>query len=160
MESFISAVKALQTTKAKVSIGKVKTINGNSCTVIRDELPELLDVRLQSIISDTENCFLIVPKIDSEVVVAEIENAPGETTIINHSEIEKFQCKVDGALLELKAGKLSIKNDHSDLKDILKQLFDQLNSAIITAPGGAGFFSTPDKAKFIFLKQKTLNLLD
>lgn len=160
MEEFVRAVRAVTSSKVKVSIGKVQKIEGNFCSVEREELPELLDVRLHSVIAEMENYFLIVPKIDSEVVVAEIENAPGESTIIQYSEIEEMTCKIQGLEFVIKEGKITIKNEQSNLKTILGDLFSQLDNAIITTPSGVGKFSPADKQKFQLLKDQTFNLLE
>lgn len=157
-ENFIRAVRAISTNKVKVSIGKVTKIEGVFCTVERDELPELLDVRLHSVISEIENYFLIVPKLGSEVVVAEIENAEGEATIIQYSEIEKLEVKVKDLEFSLNDGKATLKNNQGNLKTILNDLFTQLDNAIITTPSGPGKFSPADKQKFQELKDQTFHL--
>ncbi|SHK69804.1 hypothetical protein [Epilithonimonas mollis] len=134
-------------------VGTIKSVGENTCVIEREDLPDLEDVRLNSIEGNFENSFLIFPSVGSEVLFLMVENAPEENCIVKYSEIDKVKITVAGASFEMSAGKFEFKNDNSDLKQILSKTFDRLNSAIITTPNGPGKFSQPDKQ--FFLDQKT-----
>lgn len=158
MEKFIEACRLLSLQKAVTTIGKVTEINGTTCTVERENLPQLTDVRLTATVDDFENYFIVIPKIGSEVVCLEIENNKAETTVIRYTEIDKVEVKINKAVLLVENGKFTLKNDDADLKEILKNGFEQLNNAIIQTPSGPGNFSPNDKLKFQELKQNVLKL--
>lgn len=140
------------------SIGTVTEITGVTCTVEREELPPLYDVRLNAIDRSFENSILIYPTIGSEVLVLVVENEAAETAVVKYTEIDKVIIKVGGALLEMSGGKFEFKNEASNLKEILTDGFTQLMNAIITTPSGPGQFSDVDKQGFEKLKTNTKEL--
>ncbi|WP_233901243.1 hypothetical protein, partial [Tenacibaculum piscium] len=79
MEEFVRAINSVSKKYLKTSIGKVTEITETTCTVEREHLSELLDVRLNAVVGDFESSFIVYPKINSEVLVVEIENNPQET---------------------------------------------------------------------------------
>ncbi len=161
MEEFNRAVSTIVKRRAVTTVGRVKTVSGITCTVERENLPDLLDVRLQAIDKDFDSFFLVVPKVGSEVLCLEVENQPAETAIVNYTEIERIEIKVAGAKwLISKKGKITIKNKSADLKEILTATFDTVMNATITTPSGPGFFSTQDKFKLKDLKEDTLRLFE
>lgn len=161
MEEFIRAVKGVSKKVAITTVGIVKEVKGLSCVVEREGLPELLDVRLQAINKDFVSFFLIVPKVGSEVLCLEVENQPAETVIIKYTEIERIEVKVGGAEWTISnSGKFRLKNEKSNLKEILTRAFDTVSNATITTPSGPGFFSVGDKHKLAELKKQTLNLFE
>lgn len=162
MESFIKAVNKLQEKNKPVvgyaSLGTVTEITGNTCTVEREGLPPLYDVRLNAIDQSFDNMFLIIPAIGSQVLCLVVENEAAETAIVKYTDIEKVIITIGGARFEMSSGKFDFKNQQSDLKEILTKTFDQLKNAIITTPSGPGQFSDPVKLEFENLKNNTKNL--
>ncbi len=147
-ELFSEAVNAVADNNALTCIGTVSEINGNFCTVEREDLPPLLDVRLNAVNSDITDYFVVVPKLKSKVLCVVIENERTETAIIKYSEIDRIEIKIKDAIIELKNGKFTLKNKSVDLKSILKDALNQLQVAKILTPAGAGSFSPDDIAKF------------
>jgi len=124
-EAFIQAVKLLikKELKANISIGRVKSVNGAVCDVERDDLPDLLDVRLNSVNKEFESSFTIIPKLKSEVLVAIIEGNQAETYVVATSEIDAVEIWFDA---DKKKG-LKLTADGS--------VFDEgTNSGIVIAP--------------------------
>jgi len=140
------------------SIGTVTEITGMTCTVEREGLPPLFDVRFNAIDKNFDNCILIYPAIGSEVLCLVVENEPAETAIVKYTEIDKVIITIGGARFEMSGGKFEVKNETSDLKQILTDGFNQLKNAIITTSSGPGQFSDKDKLKFETLKNDTENL--
>lgn len=161
-EAFVKAVAIIGSKNKPIvgyaSIGTVAEITGMTCTVEREGLPPLLDVRLNAIDQSFDDMFLIIPVIGSQVLCLVVENQHAETAIVKYTEVEKVIITIGGARFEMSAGKFDFKNDQSDLKEILTKTFDQLKNAIITTPSGPGQFSDPNKLEFEQLKSDTEKL--
>lgn len=162
MEKFVEAIRAVSGNALPVnrytSIGTVTEITGMTCTVEREDLPPLYDVRLNAIDKSFDDCILIYPAVGSQVLCLVVENETAETALVKYTQIEKVIIKIGGAHFEMSGGKFELKNDNSDLKQILSDGFTQLKNAVITTPSGPGQFSDVDKLKFENLKSKTENL--
>jgi hypothetical protein len=162
VEKFIEAIRKVSEQALPVnrstSIGTVTEITGVTCTVERDDLPPLYDVRLNAIDQHFDDCILIYPAIGSEVLCLVVENEPAETAIVKYTRIDKVIITLGGAIFEMSGGKFEFKNEQSDLKQILTKTFTQLKNAVITTPSGPGQFSDPNKLEFESLKNQTENL--
>lgn len=170
-ELFKQAVNISSKKKGKftLSVGTVKAVEGDTCTVDDYE-----DVRLNAIIEDLQSQFTIYPKVGSKVVIGRLENE-ADAFVIAVSEIEKLIIKMGNQLFEfkegnvtitignqvfeMKSGKFKITNGDVSLKSILNDGFEQLGKAIIMTPSGPGKFSAADKTVFADLKDKTNQLL-
>lgn len=159
-EAFKQASALFFPKKMSVSTGKVTKINGSTCTVERENLPTLLDVRLQALEGDFSNHLMIKPKKGSEVVCLSVDGENAETCIVKHTEIESVEIKVEGGIIKLENGKFQFKNDNADLKKLLTELFSELKTAIIQTPSGPGNFSPNNKLKLEQLKNKTNQLFE
>lgn len=157
MESFYQAVNKITNNKSS-SIGIVVEITGNTCTVERENLPPLEDVRLNAIEGDFSNKIIIYPKIGSEVLCLEIAGAKEETAIVQYTDIDKILIQIDGAKFEMSGGKFQIKNENSDQKKITDDLLTALDNAIILTPQGPGKFADSTKLKFQEIKTDNNNL--
>lgn len=154
-ELFKQAVNGSRKNKGKftLTVGTVKTVEGDTCTVDNYE-----DVRLNAIIEDTNSQFTVYPKLGSKVIIGRLENEDN-AFVVGVSEIEKLIIKIDNQVFEMKDGKFTIKSGNISLKSILNDGFDQLGKAIIMTPSGPGKFSAADKTVFADLKDKTNQLL-
>lgn len=146
--------------KITASTGVVTEIKGDTCTVEREGLPPLLDVRLQAVSGDFKSKFLVTPKIGSAVVCLSVDNQQAESCVVQCTEIEKIEIQTEGATLNIANGKFDIKNENSDLKSLLNELLIELKNAIIQTPSGVGKFSPMNKQKFEALKEKTDKLFN
>ena len=154
-ELFKQAVNGSRKNKGKftLTVGTVKTVEGDTCTVDNYE-----DVRLNAIIEQTQSQFTVYPKIGSKVVIGRLEGEDN-AFVVGVSEIEKVIIKISDQVFEMKDGKFTIKSGNISLKSILNDGFDQLGKAIIMTPSGPGKFSNADKTVFADLKDKTNQLL-
>lgn len=159
-ELFKEALKQVSRAKTSISVGVVKELNGNTCTVERENLPPLLDVRLQALEGDFKNRFLIKPKVNSEVVCLSVDNEVAETCIVQYTEIDSVEINIGGAKIEVSNGKVQVKNEQADLKEILTDALQTLENAKILTPSGPGKFSPNEKLKFKQLKSKTEKLFN
>lgn len=159
MESFIEAVNKVTNNKSS-SVGKVVEITGNTCTVERENLPPLEDVRLNAIEGDFSNKIIIYPKVGSMVLCLKIAGNKEETAIVQYTEIDRVLIEIDGAKFEMSGGKFQIKNEASDQKKITNDLLDSLKNAIILTPQGPGKFADSTKLKFEQIKTDNNNLYE
>jgi hypothetical protein len=100
---------------------KVTAVNGMicECEPINGNAP-ILDVRL--VANDSENKFLMVPKLESLVVVEFFNSTAGYVSLV--SEIAELYCKIGEAWMKLDADGVTIKKGDDSLKDILKNIVD------------------------------------
>ncbi len=159
MESFFEAVNKITNNKSS-SIGKVVEITGNTCTVERENLPPLEDVRLNAIEGDFSNKIIIYPKIGSDVLCLEVAGSKEETAVVQYTEIDKILIEIDGAKFEMSGGKFQIKNKKSDQKKITDDAMDALISAVIQTPQGIGNFAPSTVQKFQKIKTDNQNLYE
>lgn len=146
--------------KQVTSVGVVSRVNGNTCEVERDDLPPLLDVRLNAIQGVFENCLNIEPKIGSQVLCLEVEGEPSETCVVGYTEIDSVEVKIDGAIVKIAQGKVQIKNNFANLKLLLSEWLTELKTAVIQTPAGIGNFSPNNVTKFSELESKINQLLE
>ncbi|MBE7661069.1 MULTISPECIES: hypothetical protein [Tenacibaculum] len=131
MEGFVRAINSVSKKALKTSIGKVTEITETTCTVEREHLSELLDVRLNAVVGDFESSFIVYPKINSEVLVVEIENNPQETAIIKYTEIDRVTIQIDEFEVDCNKQGLSVGNKGESFKTIVNDLIDELNKILV-----------------------------
>ena len=146
--------------KSVTTLGIVSKIEGNTCEVTREDLPPLLDVRLNAVQGAFENCLNIMPKIGSQVLCLEVEGEPSETCIVGYTEIDSIEVKIDGAIVKIAKGRLQVKNNLADLKQILTEWLSELKAAVVQTPAGTGNFAPNNVAKFSDLESKINQLLE
>lgn len=143
----------VKTGKYNLSIGTVKTINGDTCTVDDYE-----DVRLNAVIADLPSQITVYPKQDSKVIIARLESED-DAFVVGVSEIDRVVIKIDNQLFEMYEGKFTVKNSNADLKEILNSTYNQLKQSIINTPSGPGNFSPADIQAFEQINNKVNELL-
>ena len=74
--------------------GVAKDVTEMSCTVVRDQAPELYDVLLNAIDDDLQSNVTVYPKEGSNVLVGIIENLKTEAVILKCSEVEKVKVRI------------------------------------------------------------------
>ena len=142
-----------------VIIGTAVNVTDTNCTVQREERPDILDVRLNAIDDDLETYVTVVPKENSNVLVAIIENEKKDAVVITCSEVEKVMWKCGSSSLEFKDGAITFNGGDNDGLVIdakvasnlttIKNYILGLQSAIVTALGtieavtGTGTLITP-----------------
>lgn len=79
--------------KPQIIVGLVKSVDESNMTCVIDvsPSPDLLDVRLRSVIDSNDSGVLVIPKKGSYVLVAIINNMRQSTFICGFSEVEKIR---------------------------------------------------------------------
>ena len=132
-------IKALGVNPNLAITATVVSIQGDTCTVkLLSELV-LSDVRLKATISDDEDGFLIVPKVNSDVILMSQTGALSGLMVIKVDSIEKiqykkgaFECEIDGT-----SEKVLVKNSSVSMVDLISELISAIKSMSFTV-------STPD----------------
>lgn len=104
-----------------------------TCTLSREGLPELINVRLSSITSPGENVIVIYPKKGATAVCAMVNNTPTDYAVISVSEVEELSGNIEGMKLSWTKDSIKIndgKNGGLVMTPVLKQQLD-LNAARI-----------------------------
>lgn len=152
-EALLGIIRKKSRTRT-TTVGKVKSISGDTCVVEREDLPDLEDVRLNAVSGVFEDLMIVYPKIGSEVMALQVENAPEENAVVKYTEIDKVLIKIGGASLEMSAGKFEFKNTKADLKELLVETLHTISNAKIDTPDGpmTGAFNINEIQKFESLK--------
>lgn len=124
--------------------GIVKSIQNDTCTVEVDGL-ELSDVRLKAT-ADGSDTLLIVPAVDSNVLLLSSDGSIDNLTVIKTDKAEKIIYKENGLQVEIDStdGKVSIKNDSISLIEVLQGLATLLKQFKVYTPAGPSGTPLPD----------------
>ena len=87
--------------KIQVFVGKVISVDENkmTCDVDLQNSPDLFDVRLRAVIDSNERGILIVPKINSYVLVGLIDNNIQSSFVCAFTEVDKYRLLIDEIVL-------------------------------------------------------------
>lgn len=127
--------------KIQVFVGKVISVNENemTCDVDLQNSPNLFDVRLRAVIDNNEKGILIVPKINSYVLVGLIDNNIQSSFVCGYTEIDKYRLLIDEIVLSgdsfgglVKVEELTQKLN--DIESAVNQLTASFNSHTHTSP--------------------------
>ena len=154
--------KALGITPNLAITATVVSVENDTCTVkLLSELV-LSDVRLKATISDDEDSFLIVPKIDSEVILMSQAGALSGLMVLKVDAVESIRYKngdfefiVDGA-----TGKVTLRKSGANFGALVSDLIKEISNAIILTPAGPGQIATSTKNKLTALDTKFKTLLN
>ena len=124
--------------------GIVKSIQGDTCTVEIDGL-ELSDVRLKAT-ADGSDTLLIVPAVDSNVLLLSSDGSIDNLTVIKADKAQKIIFNENGLQVEIDStdGKVSIKNSSISLIDVLQGLATLLKQLKVYTPAGPSGTPLPD----------------
>lgn len=86
-----------QNIPTQIVVGKVISVDENKqvCDVDVVNSPDLLDVRIRAVIDDEKKGVLIVPKVDSYVLVGLINNRPESAFVASVAEVDKYYLYVN-----------------------------------------------------------------
>lgn len=153
--SGLLANKAKKQIPNQVSWGVVKSVDwaNKNCTVsgLLDEL-DYYEVSLG--IANQ----IIKPVVGTKCLIGTVLNKEEDTYLIDVEEFEEKIYRSADVELHITQEGFVIKRNGADLKEILKEAFEQLKNAKILTPAGPGQFSPDDKLKFEELKNEVLNL--
>lgn len=143
VDTMKAAVK--QTLPLSLFNAEVKSVEGESCTVMVGEL-ELDEVRLKATINDEDNKIIVVPKVGSKVLIGSLSGDLADLSVLKIDEIEKIEYEQDGLSIEIDSvsKKVSVKNESTSLKDIMQELSDLLKQFKVNTPSGPSTNILPD----------------
>ncbi|MDB0600688.1 hypothetical protein PL373_05925 [Tenacibaculum maritimum] len=93
-----------------------------------DDSPEYHDVRLQAIIDNNDQGVVLIPKLNSSVLVSIIENNEDNNYISQYSEIQEFVYKIDQLEFSGNTQGVRVNNQGENLKKVLNDLIDNLSN--------------------------------
>jgi hypothetical protein len=129
--------------------------NEATCTVEDGDI-ELYDVRLKSLIDTSLQRVLVIPKVESSVLVANIGNSENAFVVIAVADVEKIIGKIGTTEFLVDSGGYNLKRNGQDFKGVLNALFDELKQAQVITPAGNGTF-LPTVIANLTLIQSRLN---
>ena len=136
-----------------VSVDKGK----GTCKVKDDELQ--YTVRLASVINDNAERFYLFPKEGSSVLIASIGEDENRYYVVAYSEIESVSLRIEETELTIDKAGLHLQRGEVDLKSLLNELLNELETAVIQTPAGPGNFAPNNVAKFDEIKNNINKLL-
>ena len=121
---------AARTGKSGCFTAKVKTVNGETCSVELDGLT-LTDVRLRAVVNGENSKILVTPEIGSYVLVSDLAGDLSQLAVVGCSEVKKIEVDTDKVIFNggSNYGLIKIK----ELTDKLNELVKKFNQH--THPG-------------------------
>lgn len=116
--------------------GKVKSVEGDSCTVELKNGLSVSDVKLKATIGG-KNYLIATPKIGTKVMMLS-QNGMDDFAVIKIDEIEKLEYMQEGlnVMIDSTDGKVSVKNEKTSLVTIMKDLAALLKQLTVSTPNG------------------------
>lgn len=141
---------------------EVVSTQETTCTVKLVSELVLTDVRLCATINESNDLFVIVPKVGSEVVVMSQTGKLSGLMVIKVDAVESISYKKDGFefIVYGTTGKVTLKNETCNFGALVSSLITEINNAIILTPSGAGQIAPTTKAKLLELDTKFKTLLN
>lgn len=135
---------------------KVVSIQGTTCTVELVGELKISDVRLCATINDDADGLVIIPKIESEVVIMSQTGTLSGMMVVKVDAVETvtykkgdFEFIVDGT-----TGKVTLKKSGANFGVMMNQLIDAISSAQIITPAGLGTISPTTAGQLTAIKTK------
>lgn len=132
----------------------VVSVENDTCAVKLSSGLVLSDVRLKATITDDEDSLLIVPKVDSEVILMSQTGALSSLMVIKVNSVESIRYKkgafefvVDGT-----TGKVTLKKGTANFGSLITNLIDTIVGAQIITPNGPGTISPATQAQLNQIK--------
>lgn len=114
-----------------VGVGTATDIGENSCTVLRDGQPELLDVRFHATEDTPGSRIIEIPADQSSVIYAIIENQVTEAVLVKCSEIEKVMIRIGEMEYHIDKDGCLIRFGDDTLGNVLGNVIDEINKIIV-----------------------------
>lgn len=157
LHTFVQKRQTVAVIPAKVlSVDSVEL----TCDVEDSEGIELFDVRLRSALNGDNHGFVLIPEVDSSVLIANIGASPNEFFVVAFSEVSKVTAWVDQTKVDLDATGILLQRSGQTLKLVLDALIDQIklitvNVTAVGSPTGPPINATA----FDAIKNNIANLL-
>jgi hypothetical protein len=118
---------------AQIFTGTAKEVSETTCTVVRDDAPDLTGVRLNAIDDELSSFFTVYPQEGSTVLVGILEGLSTEAVVLRCSEVEKVDIKIGEHSLLMNSDGFTFNGGNNKgliVIDKLKIEIDKLNAAI------------------------------
>lgn len=155
-------IKALGVNPNLPITATVVSIQDDTCTVRLQSELVLSDVRLKATISDDADGFLIVPKVNSEVILMSQTGALSGLMVIKIDAVEKivykkgvFEFGVDGT-----TGKVTLKKGTANFGALMESLIDTISGAAIVTPSGPGTIDPATQTLLLQIKTAFKTILN
>lgn len=134
--------------------------NGMTCNVEDSEGIEIFDVRLRSALNGDQDGFVLIPEVDSSVLIANIGASPNEFFVVSFSAVSKVTAWVDQTKFDLDATGILLQRSEQTLKTILNSLIDQIKLITVNVTAVGSPTGPPiNAAAFDVIKNNIANLL-
>lgn len=119
-----------------LTLAKVLSVDENAatCEVEDEQGITLYEVRLSSQAGVIG--LLLVPVVNSYVLVGDIGNSGTAYAVLQYSELERVKVVTDNTILEVAADGVDVSRNGVDLKTILSDLVTAIKLITVTTPSG------------------------
>lgn len=116
-----------------------------TCSVKIGEL-EVDDVLLKSSLENNDNYLVLRPKIGSPVTLLSVDGTLSSLQVVKVNEVEEFEYHHNGLTVQLdgKNEKVLVKNDSSNLYDLMNDLATIVKQLKVYTPAGPSGNPLPD----------------
>lgn len=125
----------------------------NTCNVDRGDLPELLDVRLESILEAGDDVVTIYPQEGSKVLCVLVENSPTDAYVLAANKIEEIKGKIDTTEFLINADGFKIQRGENNFKELLNDFITEVQKIVVVQG------NSPDVPTLEEIKQKINQIL-
>jgi hypothetical protein len=141
--------------------GVVKSIEGNTCTIIIDGNLDLGGVRLMASESDSSDSFLVIPRVGSVVQMLSVNGDLGDMMVIKVNEAQSISYRNKGlsVVIDGESQRVQIENGTVNLKDLFETMADFIGALSIMSPVGACEVLAPLPSDFKDFKDSVNKLL-
>lgn len=140
----------------------VVSVENQTCTIKLHNGFKLSDVRLKSTITSGTDGLLVIPKINSEVLVLSQTGELSGLMLIKIDRAEKIIYKEGDFQFELNATtkKVTIKNQSANLGNLISDLISTISSAQIITPNGPGTINPATQGQLNVISNKFKTILN
>lgn len=111
-----------------VEVAAVDDVN-MTCDVVDVDGNKIYDVRMRAAIEGDDEGFVLIPKLDSWVLIANIGHQPNAWAVVMYSFVTKLQYRTSSVTLRLDQNGLLLKKGSSDnLATLMQDLMTQLGN--------------------------------
>lgn len=119
--------------QSQVFVGKVKDVDkaNDTCTIERENRPELYDVRLNAIVDELSDKLIVYPKSGSYVLCCQIGGDQTEAAIIKYSEIDSVEIARATIKVSLDQEGITMEGHDENLNKVLSDFISEVSKIIV-----------------------------
>lgn len=144
-------------------VAKVTKVDGETCSVKLISGLELSDIKLSATVSESEDYFLLVPAIGTDVLVLSGDGTLANLYVVKVDQVAKFQFSQNGLKVEFDSTdkKVKIENDSVSLKDLFTDLATIITNLKVgvLSPNAPSSTITPDVVALVNQFSTNINTL-